>query len=488
MCKNLFGKKAIIFGKKSIIYVSIFCITISCFVHAGLTDPETYAAMPSPVTDQKSFISWLSRTGKPAYSRYNGYAANFAVYSKYHLLSYGTPSMVPGNRYDKSHDEYAVHGFSYDEFQVTNTFFRDDTTGVSDPRKWQNISLGQDAGISWMRLTSREKDYIHKSKLFYQGKSFNDMSFSSLKLTESQCIVIAIPSWYLGFALYTKHYNSKHEIRYGTLHGNGIGGVGITGEITSSDGIQDGSHTISSNQEYIDITFMIRSAVANYTGLAKSGDIDKGGIIFNSREYEAKGSGPWNTKQTIRYMRSSSDTTKDYSRKITIKSMIWVVSSMGDLVNKEIVYTFTIIEKAKIEIKGSMSIKGAISLFDGKKTMMGYILPYNPKRFMCLESITLRIDFDCSPLPQTVVFYPLGGSVATVYVTKVNNSIGYAQYIYNLGILPSSLKWNNQRIRETYQCTASAFYNNVRTDFVIEGIDITGDIYDMVYLQTPSIN
>ena len=60
------------------------------------------------------------------------------------------------------------------------------------------------------------------------------MTYSSLKLEESLCIVLAVPSWNLGFALHTKHYNSRGELRYGTLHGSGIGGITLSGTISPS--------------------------------------------------------------------------------------------------------------------------------------------------------------------------------------------------------------------------------------------------------------
>ena len=75
--------------------------------------------MPAGITDQASYIAWLDATGKPACSRYHGYAANYQVYRDYKLLSYGTPQMVPGNRYDSATGQYAMHGFSYDEYTLT---------------------------------------------------------------------------------------------------------------------------------------------------------------------------------------------------------------------------------------------------------------------------------------------------------------------------------------------------------------------------------
>lgn len=451
------------------------------------TSNNVFSLMPEPVTNQSTFIAWLKNTGRLTHSRYHGYAANYEVYKNYKLLTYGTPQNVSGNRYDSGSKQYAMHGFSYDEYTVTNTYFPDDTTGVSDPRKWNNINLGQDATISWMRLTTREKEHIQNSKLFYSGKSFNGMTFKSLSLSQQNCIVLAIPSWTLGFALYTSHYNSNNQIRYGTLSGDGIGGIVIQGSVKISPAKANLTFEINSNQEYIDLTFNNSASITAYNGLAKSSDISRGGIIFNGKSYESQGAGPWNLSQTIRYSRISTNPSTDFTRTISIKTTIWVVSALGDLVSKEITTSFTIIEKAKSALKGNMSISGAISLFDGKKTMTGYNLPFNKKRFLCLEKITLRIDFEGAPMPNSVTFYPLGGKTTTAMVIKTSYKTGYAQLIYPMGIIPSTLTWSNVRVNPAYSCYASSYIGSKRTDYVISGIEITGDIYDLVYLDAPYI-
>ena len=72
-----------------------------------------------------------------------------------------------------------------------------------------------------MRLTERQKEHIKASTLFYSGRDYGGMNYSSLRLEEPLCIVLAVPSWNLGFALHTKHYNSRGELRYGRSMGTG---------------------------------------------------------------------------------------------------------------------------------------------------------------------------------------------------------------------------------------------------------------------------
>jgi hypothetical protein len=80
------------------------------------------ADMPLPVSSQSSFEAWLLKIGKPVFSKYNSHRANYEIFKKYKLLTYGRPQDVPGIRYDSGSKQYSAHGFSYDEFTVTNTY------------------------------------------------------------------------------------------------------------------------------------------------------------------------------------------------------------------------------------------------------------------------------------------------------------------------------------------------------------------------------
>lgn len=470
---------------------------IIAFTFSMFSKPvQTGALMPSPITNQASFEAFLNSTGKPVLSRYRGYRASYDTFLKYSMLSYGKPSDVPGNRYDTATKQYAAHGFSYDEYTVTNTFFPDDSIYTTDPRKWNNLTLGQDAAVSWMRLTSREKEHIKKAQIYYMGQSYGTMTYSSLALTEQKCVVIAVPSWKLGFALYTRHYNSRGELRYGTLHGYGIGGIAIGGTVKPSSEPSGKVFKILPGSDYIDINFQISFNISSYSGLARSSDIARGGIQFKSSNIESSGAGPWNMQKTVRYNRASYTASSMTAKSVTEKAVIWAVSAMGDLVTKEISYTFTLEEQPKpvyvppvIPVdSGTLKMEGAISLFKNSKTLLGYSLPLNPLRFLCLEKITLRIDFKSAPLPDYVVFYPVGGSSSYAVVNKTSATTGYSQHQYTLGVLPSTISWSNVRLSPSLSCHASCYYGGVKEDVYLYGIEITGDVYDLVYLQASGVN
>lgn len=482
-------------GIKILTDIILICLLVAFTCSLCTKSVPASAAMPVPITTQTSFESFLSTTGKPVFSRYRGYRANYDTFSKYSILSYGKPSDVPGNRYDTTTKQYAAHGFSYDEYTVTNTFFPDDSVYTTDPRKWSNLALGQDAAVSWMRLTLREKEHIKKAQIYYMGKSYGTMTFSSLALSEQKCVVIAVPSWKLSFALYTKHYNSRGELRYGTLHGYGIGNITIAGTLKPSSEPSGKIYKILPGSDYIDINFQTNSNISSYSGLARNSDVARGGIQFNSSSVESSGAGPWSMQKTIRYNRTSYTATTTTAKTVTEKAVIWAVSAMGDLVTKEITYTFTLEEQPKpvyvapaIPLdSGTLKMEGAISLFKNSKTLLGYQLPYNPLRFLCLEKITLRIDFISAPLPDFVVFHPVGGPPAYASVVKTSAISGYSRHQYTLGVLPSTLSWSNKRVSPSLSCHVSCYYGGIKEDVYLYGIEITGDIYDLVYLQTSGI-
>lgn len=460
------------------LFVSLLILIIFCsnFV---FSPKDSYAAMPNQITGQSSFEVWLLNIGKPVFSKYNGYRANYNIYKNYQLLSYGTPADVPNNRYDKTVKEYAIHGFSYDELEVTNTYFPEDYTVASNPKNWKNLDLGHDSEISWKRLNHREKEHIKSAPIYYMGNTFGGMTFSSLKLTEAKCIVVAVPSWYMGFALYTNHLNSKGKLRYGTLHGNGIGDVVFAGSFQN----MKGSYSIPAGSDYIDITFNIYASVSSFNGLAKPGDMDRGGIDFKNTEIENKTGGPWILSKKIRYYRKNPKSAQKYTQSINETAVVWVASIMGDLTQMEIKCSFVIVEEPNININANFSIRGDIAFFRGTTSYIGIPLPKHDKRFLCLENITIRLEFINSNLPQLVKFYPPGSSPVTVIPIRTAVDSGYAEYKYKMPVIPSTITWSNIRRAQSYKCYAYAYFGNEQRYYEIDGIDITGSVYDIIYLQ-----
>jgi len=460
-------------------------VVISLIVHDYFfLGSRVSAALPEPVNSQQSYIAWLNATGRPAYSRYRGLAANYEVYRKYNLLSYGTHSNVAGNRYDAASKQYEAHGFSYDEYILYNSFFPEDFVSVTDPRTWNRINLGTDAAVSWMRLTLREKNHIKNAPMFYMGKSYNGINYTNLGLTESKCVVIAVPSMDLGFAVHTNHLASNGTIRYATFHGNGIGDYSIVKSLKAKNEPAGKKFIMRGDKNYIDIQFIAQMSINSYIGLAVPADIQGGKITFNNLEHYKSGSGPWEFQRTIRYHRTN-HTSLTISRQITQKAGMLVFSAMGDVKSTEGVYSFSISEEPlhSNTLNATMSMKGEISAFRGDNSLLYNNLPINEMRFLCLEKVTLRIDFENSALPSNVTFFPVGGSPVSRAVTVTGPNRGYAEHKYTMAIVLSTLDWENKRIRTPYNAFAYMSIDGQPKYILLEGIEITGSIHDLVYIQ-----
>lgn len=446
---------------------------------------QVQAALPEPVNSRESYLKWLNLTGRPAYSRYRGLEANYEVYKKYNLLSYGTPANVPGNRYDFNTKQHEAHGYSYDEYVLYNSFFPEDYPSVSDPVTWNRINLGTDAAVSWMRLTSREKSHIKSAPMYYMGKNYNNMNYTKLNLTENKCVVLAIPSMNLGFAVHTNHLTASGSLRYATFHGDGIGGYVINKSLKAKNEPSGKIFILSGGKNYIDIIFVAQMNISSFTGLANQSDIKGGKIIFKNYESYKEGAGPWSIERTVRYHRTN-QTNRATSRQISEKNQIQIISAMGDVKTDEAVYNFTIYEEPLYSnnLNASLSMTGEISLFNGSNTLLNKYLPNNNLRFLCLEKVKLQVDFANSALPQTVTFFPAGFAPVTVKTVITSPGSGYAALNYTMGIIPFTLDWENKRIRSPYTAFAHMYINGESKYLTLEGIEITGSVHDLLYLQS----
>ena len=161
------------------------------------------------------------------------------------------------------------------------------------------------------------------------------------------------------------------------------------------------------------------------------------------------------------------------------------ISAMGDVKTTEGAYSFTIIEEPLYSntVSATMSMTGDISLFRGENTLFYNNLPTDKMRFLCLERVTLRIDFENSAMPDNVTFFPIGGNPVSSKVIVTSPGKGYAQYNYTLVILPSTLNWENRRINNPYFAYTYMYINNQPMYLTLGGIEITGSIHDLVYIQ-----
>jgi len=442
--------------------------------------------VPSPPFDQRTFEEWLRATGKPVVSRYHGYLASFETFQNYRLLVYGRPNQVSGNRYDSRSGQYASLGYSYDEIVVTNSLFPDDSSNgqtKSSPWQWKELNLGESARISWARLDARQKSFIKSAGLLYRNNSYGGMNFTNLGLTESNTIVLAPPTWHLGFALYTRHYRpgTTSDLRYATFNGSGAGDITVGCQIAlSAPPDAEGYYTVARDADFIDIPYTVNGSIAALSGLAAASDVRYCGSGGPAGWIAGSGPGPWICPQTLRILRT--DLASQPTRQFTLSGQAWVVSSMGDIRLAQAERTVSVrLAPALPDLAVQVSVEGAISYFSGQLNSLGRLLPVQPHRFLALERMKITLDFNRDPLSAS---YTFNGQNVPITCER-----GISHYEVSLIIpdIPSTLSWENQRLRPPLQLLIEAQDRQTpagRLAVSVNDLEITGNVFDITYPQT----
>jgi hypothetical protein len=469
------------------------------------------AEKPAAIVDQPSFEAWLTATGRHAKSRYHAYPANFATYRDFDLLVYGTPSQVANNAYDAVSRQYRYLGFSYDEFAFSNTFYPPDAP-VGDPQStpwqwtgsWQEIALGTDAAVSWLRLTAREKEHVKASVLYYSGSSYGGMTFGALGLSEQNTVVLSPPSWTLGFALFTKHYWGTGNLRYATFTGKGIGDVTVGCVLEETARPADGVYTIPATGDTVRIPVRVTGRITAYGGLARAGDVARLGASAGSAVVEGTGAADAVASGWIEVARSQLDGAA--TKRLTLTGTAWAVSILGDPVFAAATLEVTVADGARnADPFLSLEIVGDVGYFRGQKDLLGRTVDRDPMRFLGLETVTVTATF--SRTPDRVVFTPVGPLLATDYRDPFGNLYALSRFgrrsllypadftvvptpgqtrvafRYRLPLVPSTVSWEGRALREAYRFEVRADLAGSSTVRSLSGIGITGDIFDVLHLQ-----
>jgi hypothetical protein len=470
------------------------------------------AATPAAIVDTASFEAWLSATGRPITSRYHAYRASYDTFRRYGLLVYGTPGLVPGNRYSAATREYAMLGFSYDEFTFTNSFFPDDKpagTTSSTPwawtGSWQEIPLGTDATVSWLRLTAREKEHVKASVLYYSGSSYGGMTFPALGLSEVNTIVLSPPSWLLGFAMHTKHYwKTATNLRYATFTGKGIGSVGLDCTLTETARPADGIYRIPSAADSVRIPVRATASISAYAGLARAGDVARLGAAVGGTSVEGNGATSRAADGWIEVRRTSLGGAA--SATVTATGTAWAVSVLGDPVFDTASLALTVEDEGKtVSPFLSVGIVGDIGYFRGQTDLLGRRVALDPKRFLALETVTVTAVF--SACPESVLFRPCGTLLAATYrdsrgnlylqddfVRKVSKypaeftvvptpGTTRVSFRFQLPLAPATVSWDDRVLSKPYDFRIQATVAGRVWTADLTGIAMTGDVYDILYLQ-----
>jgi hypothetical protein len=151
-----------------------------------------------------------------------------------------------------------------------------------------------------------------------------------------------------------------------------------------------------------------------------------------------------------------------------------------------------------------VTLSGYWNHWRGQVDMFGVRLSNEPHRFASLECVKInvnttgnpdRIAVRFSPELESMVFADSSGSVYDYnkdffgyYVNFPADSTlavtdNHAYWEYYLPLAPSTRDTAGNRLRPQYKMTVTAYKGTHTDTYVIDDIDITGNIYDLTYMQ-----
>ena len=152
----------------------------------------------------------------------------------------------------------------------------------------------------------------------------------------------------------------------------------------------------------------------------------------------------------------------------------------------------------------NVSLSGYWNHWRGQVDILGERLTNEPHRFLSLERVKIDITTLGNPDSVTIRFSP---ELEAMTYTDPNGHtydygddyFGYKVYFpadstfpaagnhvyweYHLPLAQSTKNWNNTRLRQSYKMTVTAYKGGNSVQYVIDDIDITGNIYDLTYIQ-----
>jgi hypothetical protein len=174
------------------------------------------------------------------------------------------------------------------------------------------------------------------------------------------------------------------------------------------------------------------------------------------------------------------------------------VTFNGNVQTKDLAYKLTNLAITGVELSGYWNHwRGQVDLF-GKR------LTNEPHRFLSLECVKVRVATIGNPERITIRFSP--ELEAMRYTDKYGHTYDYnsdffgyevnfpkdstfnvtenqVYWEYYLPLAPSTKDWDDNRLRPPYSMTVTAYKGEKSVSVTIDDIEITGNIYDLTYIQ-----
>ena len=155
-----------------------------------------------------------------------------------------------------------------------------------------------------------------------------------------------------------------------------------------------------------------------------------------------------------------------------------------------------------------VSIEGCWNHWRGQTDIFGRALGNQPHRFLSLEAVKINVLTEGSADMLVIRFSPQLEAMQYTdpmgYVYDYVMDSGMSKYVlfpedstfelvggserrfyweYVLPLAPSTLSWDDVRIAPSYSMTVYAYKGSSFQTFTVEDIEITGNVYDLIYIQ-----
>lgn len=454
-------------------------------------------------TNSGEFLQWLMNRGIPATSFSGRYVAHYGTYAAYGLIVYGTPEQVPGNEFRAG--QYRYLGYTYLEELFTNMQFPNDAESGIHPEAWIFLPV-PGALESWERLEGTvQKPYMLHTLLVGHGAT----SLTAGKIGMANARIQAAACW----------------SGMGSIRTNKPGGYYATFLVPSM-----GMGTLEATMLADPLTVLFHDGTLQETAvLSLMGSVNKPAreIRFMSVIFEGEVANSVNTlsgtntvsrQQTVAMSRPGRfpeerlfyGTVEVFSifgdrliRELYCRILLSEVQGSGEEIPPSILPPPIVEEPAILSVK----IVGSVNHWVGRTGNNENPLSDMPHRFLSLERI--RVNVSVSAGTDRVVlrfcpeleamqytnrkghlydyaldffgYYVLFPADSTLYVTGEGNAV--LTWEYYLPICPPTMTWNNTRMRMPYTLTVIAYGNGKSVSHIIRDIDITGNLYDLLYPQ-----
>ncbi|NMB95375.1 MAG: hypothetical protein GYA02_02005, partial [Clostridiaceae bacterium] len=153
-----------------------------------------------------------------------------------------------------------------------------------------------------------------------------------------------------------------------------------------------------------------------------------------------------------------------------------------------------------------VTIEGYWNHWRGQIDMFGIRLTNEPHRFLSLERVRIKVTTDgyadkieirFSPELESMQYIDENGNmydykedfnldyVSFPYIIELDNTrkVNETYWEFVLPLAKSTKSWDDQRIRNPYYMEVTAWKGTTSVKYLIDDIEITGNIYDLTYIQ-----